>query len=274
MNLRRLSTIEEYRACVQLQRDTWGGDFDGVVPLSILKVSQRIGGVCAGAFDEDGALVGFVFGMTGVENRRLVHWSDMLAVRPGLRDKGLGVRLKAYQRELLRPLGVETVYWTYDPLEAKNAHLNLNKLGAHVHEYVENMYGDTGSVLHQGLGTDRFIVAWDIESPRVEEALSGNEGEVLDRLEIDAYSRTPIVNTRLTDGSPEPKTDFALVNGSVVRVEVPASIQSEKQAAPDRGERWRASTRRAFLHYLSRGYEVRTLYRDKAGRCFYLLDRD
>jgi predicted GNAT superfamily acetyltransferase len=218
--------------------------------------------------------MGFVFGMTGVENRRLVHWSDMLAVRPGCRDKGLGVRLKAYQRELLRPLGVETVYWTYDPLEAKNGHLNLNKLGAHVHEYVENMYGDTGSVLHQGLGTDRFIVAWDIESPRVEEALDGGDGESPDRLEIVAYSQTPIVNSRLSGGAPEPLTDYPYVTASVVRVEVPASIQSEKQAAPDRGERWRASTRRAFLHYLSRGYDVRTLYRDEAGRCFYLMDRD
>src|SRR5690606_28979184 len=101
-----------------------------------------------------------VFGLTGLEHGRLVHWSHMLAVRPEWRDLGVGTRLKAYQREAVARLGVEVIYWSFDPLMARNAHLNLNRLGARVAEYVEDMYGATGSTLHAGLGTDRLVVVW------------------------------------------------------------------------------------------------------------------
>src|SRR6266702_3327183 len=86
LHIRHLSTHEDFVGCVALQEETWGADFSERVPAAILKVSQRLGGVTAGAFDARDQLVGFVFGMTGVENGRLVHWSDMLAVRPQLRD--------------------------------------------------------------------------------------------------------------------------------------------------------------------------------------------
>src|ERR1041385_2041149 len=120
----------------------------------------------AASFDARDRLVGFVFGMTGVERGRLVHWSDMLAVRPDLRDHGIGRRLKEFQRDTLLAMGVGLVYWTFDPLVARNAHLNFNRLGVRVSEYVIDMYGsDTDSALHRGLGTDRFIVAWEIAAP-------------------------------------------------------------------------------------------------------------
>jgi predicted GNAT superfamily acetyltransferase len=162
VEIRSLRSAEDYRACLDLQRETWGSSFSEAVPASILKVSQRIGGIAAGAFDGDGALLGFVFGLTGVEGGRLVHWSDMLAVRRSHRGMGLGRRLKEFQRQALAPLGVEIVYWSYDPLEARNAHLNLERLGAAVTEYVVDMYAESDSELHHGLGTDRLVVAWPI----------------------------------------------------------------------------------------------------------------
>ena len=101
--------------------------------------------------------------MTGVRDGALVHWSDMLAVGPEARDRGIGRRLKLYQRSLVAELGVTQILWTFDPLVARNAHLNLNALGARVIDYVPDMYGaDTGSTLHQGIGTDRFVVAWEV----------------------------------------------------------------------------------------------------------------
>ena len=178
VELRPLTSAADYAACVELQRATWGQGFAEAVPGSILKICQKVGGVAAGAFDPEGRLLGFVFGLTGVRGGRLAHWSHMLAVAPAARDLGIGARLKRFQRDLLLPLGIESVLWTYDPLEARNAHLNLNRLGAEVAEYVEDMYaGEMGSELAEGIGTDRFIVDWRIDGERVRRALAGELGE-------------------------------------------------------------------------------------------------
>jgi len=107
IDIRPLATRGELQACVDLQQEIWGDAFTDIVPLSILKVSQRVGGIAAGAFAPDGTLLGFVFGLTGVERGRIVHWSDMLAVRVEARGHHLGDRLKHFQRELVRALGVE-----------------------------------------------------------------------------------------------------------------------------------------------------------------------
>ncbi len=148
-----------------MQQDTWGADFTERVPRTILLVAQKIGGIVAGAFDGD-RLVGFVFGMTGLKDGATVHWSDMLAVDPNARDQGIGRALKAFQRDAVRALGIGTMYWTYDPLVARNAHLNLNVLGADVAEYVPDMYGVTNSPMHDALGTDRFVVRWRLDGSR------------------------------------------------------------------------------------------------------------
>jgi chorismate synthase len=164
LDIRRVTTWPEYRACVELQREVWGGDFSDQVPASILSVAQRIGGVTAGAFEADGRLVGFVFGISGIREGRLVHWSDLMAVRADARDRGVGRQLKLFQRELVRADGATTMYWSFDPLVARNAHFNFTTLGVKAVEYVEDMYGaDTGSILHRGLGTDRLIAAWAME---------------------------------------------------------------------------------------------------------------
>lgn len=266
VTLRELATHQDYLACVALQKETWGQDLSEVVPPSVLKISQRVGAVAAGAFDAEGRMLGFVFGLTGVDVRRggpsprLLHWSHMLAVKPEARDLHLGTRLKLYQRELLLPLGVEAVQWTYDPLEARNAHLNINRLGAEVEEYVEEMYAEEmGSELAKGIGTDRFIVEWRIAGERVADALAG---------------RPPAVPGHVA-GSPVISPGAGGTGGELpatpgVRIEIPANIQALKAEDPDAGWAWRLSTRRAFEHYLGRGYRVAAFWRDQ-GRCFYGL---
>lgn len=151
ITVRNIHGAEELDACVQMQRDIWA---DWVVPYPLLLVAQKTGGILAGAFEGDGPLLGFVFGMAGLIGGEIVHWSDMLAVRADARDRGIGRALKAFQRDAVRALGIKTMYWTYDPQVAKNAHLNLNVLGAQVSEYVPDMYGP---------GTDRFIVRWHLD---------------------------------------------------------------------------------------------------------------
>ena len=163
VTIRPFASRADYDACVQLQREIWGERFVDVVPATILMVSQRVGGVSAGAFDTAGRLLGFVFGISGIRDREPVHWSDMLAVRPEARGAGLGKRLKLYQRDRLLEQGIRRVLWTYDPLVARNANLNLNCLRARPVEYVVNLYGDTRSALHAGLDTDRFIVEWRLD---------------------------------------------------------------------------------------------------------------
>ena len=269
IEIRPLGPHEEFLACVDLQRETWGRQFSEIVPAAILKVSQRIGGVTAGAFDADGRLLGFVFGITGVENGRLVHWSDMLAVRPEARDLGLGRRLKEYQREVCRQLGVSVIYWTYDPLVSKNAHLNFNKLGTRVVEYVPDMYGDTDSELHRGLGTDRLVVAWPVDEAGAAPARAGYANSV--RVEL---RTVPVVNEMGANGA-SPSPERFSPPPPRLRIEIPLDILAVQAKSPELAPHWRAATRRAFLWCLEHGYDVTGFYRDDAAaRGYYLLARD
>ncbi len=262
-----LETRDEFEACVRLQRDTWGPGFVDVVPATILMVSQRVGGVAAGAFDTNRRLLGFVFGMSGVRDGRLAHWSDMLAVRPEARRAGVGRQLKLHQRERLLELGVEVAYWSFDPLVARNAHLNVNGLGAMPVEYVVNMYGNTGSTLHRGLDTDRLVVEWRLSDPKVEATLSDGP-PALPLQAADAPTVTPDIETgRVSSGrSPD------LPDRTWVRIAVPLDITAIKNTSPDDARRWQRATRRAFGHYLSGGYRVAGfIFASDSERAWYVL---
>lgn len=259
--MRPLEGFEEYRRCEELERQVWGAEFTECVPASLLMVSQKVGGVSAGAFDSDGRLVGMVYGLTGPREGRLVHWSHMLAVSPELRGRGLGRELKLFQRRLARDRGATRMLWTYDPLVAANAHLNLNRLGARPVEYLRDVYGsDTASELHSGLGTDRFLVEWDLEA----ELPTGDP-------EASEWAAASIVNMAADGGLAEPP--YELPHERRVRVEIPHDIQQVKAADPQAGELWRRATRHALEGYLEAGYAVRGLLRDAAQkRSFYLVE--
>lgn len=260
--IRQLSDHKEYLECVRLQHETWGEHFTEVVSPAMQMVGQKLGGVTAGAFDASGRMIGFVFGLTGLKDGKLAHWSDMLAVRPDWRGKGIGRKLKLFQRDEVKKLGIEVMYWTYDPLEAGNAHLNINILGGRIAEYVENMYAtDEGSTLHAGLGMDRFIVQWDLNEEYEERA---------SRARDETEKSTPVINTNDL-GEP---VDGDLVDKPIIRVEIPAIIQNIKSKTPDKGSKWRLNTRRVFQHYLALEYMIDNFYRDdNVQRCFYILKK-
>jgi predicted GNAT superfamily acetyltransferase len=261
--IRPLATHQEREACVELQRETWGRDFTELVPPSLLYAVQKTGGVVAGAFDPTGRMLGFVFGFTGVEGGKLVHWSDMVAVRADAQGRGIGPALKAYQRDAVKRLGVAVMYWTCDPLVSKNAHLNFNHYGVRVVEYVQDLYGsETRSPLHRGVGTDRFVVAWDLDRrlppPRPPAALRA----------------APIVNPGTESGAESDPGRFAAAPPPALRIEIPDDIGRVQAASLELAARWRATTRSAFVWCLGHGYAVAGFERDAAaGRGHYLLTR-
>ena len=265
IDIRPLATEAELRQCVELQRATWGQDYDDIVPPSVLKVAQKVGGVAAGAFAADGRMVGFVFGMAGVRDGRIIHWSDMLAVREDARDRGVGQQLKDFQRIAARASGATTMYWTYDPLVARNAHVNFNRLGVQVDEYVEDMYGASASDLHRGLGTDRLIVAWPLDGvvPRRPAATPAADS-----------AGAAIVNP---GGRMAPAAGLAISSATlpnVVRIEIPMDIVAVRDSSPADAAQWRASTRQAFQWALFNHYTVARFVSDvTAGRGYYLLAR-
>jgi predicted GNAT superfamily acetyltransferase len=252
--IRLVATLEEYAACVALQELIWGPGFKETVPPAILMVAQKMAGVTAGAFDASGRLLGFVFGISGLRHGRLSHWSDMLAVHPDARGANLGERLKHFQREVCRSHGIPLMYWTFDPLVARNAHLNLMRLGARAAEYAVNLYGsNTGSPLHGALDTDRWIAAWDLETPVVPPVAPVDHGVFV--LRADASAALPI--------------ESPLVDAPAVRIGIPDDherLSFEERVA------WRLATRHAFTHYLGAGWTVRGFFR-RAGEtpAFYEL---
>ena len=263
LSIRPFETIEEYRACVVLQEETWGRGFSERVPPAILKVSRLLGGVASGAWDERGRLAGFVFGMTGPRDGEVVHWSDMLAVRADLRDSGLGTKLKAHQRELVGAIGVEKMLWTFDPLRARNAYLNFNKLGIVVREYAQDMYGQTDSPLHRGIGTDRFVALWLLSSERVcaraqgIERGPGAEGRADGELALGAV----LDESRAWPRPGEPELGL---DGQKLLVAIPSDIGGVMDRDMELALEWRHATRAVLTHYLARGYEVRELVRGEA----------
>lgn len=269
-SIRPFETIQELHACVALQEETWGHGFSERVAPAILRVSQILGGVAAGAWAPDGTLTGFVFGMTGVRDGEVVHWSDMLAVRRGVRDTGLGTELKAYQRREMLGRGIEKMYWTFDPLQSRNAYLNFSKLGIVVREYVQDMYGETDSPLHQGIGTDRFIALWLMASARVRRRVEeGERGPLAAEM---ASVPAALEEMDPAEALPRPGTPVLGLAAPTVRVAVPSGISELMSLSMKHAVAWREATRATLSHYLDEGYEVRELLRGKRTSDYLLFD--
>lgn len=167
------TTHQDFAACVSLQKIIWGyADFE-IYPLRLFINLSKIGGHVIGAFTPDGYLVGFVASMPAWHGRRRYYHSLSLGVLPEHENRGLGKALKLAQREDAVRRGLNCIEWTFDPLKAKNAFFNIERLGAIARRYLDNHYGSVESKLQQGLPTDRLVAEWWLESPRVIRALGG-----------------------------------------------------------------------------------------------------
>ena len=239
---------DELEACVDLQVETWGYDPADVIPRKAFLVWQKVGGQVIGAFDTDIAgtppdggpesLVGFVLALPGVktgngEPRPYLH-SHMMAVKDSYRNRGLGVKLKLAQRDEALARGIRHIEWTFDPLEIKNAFLNIHKLGAIVRSYFVDFYGVSSSRLQGGLPTDRLLAEWELDSPHVQAIL-------------------------------ERRTETTLVVEEVVQV--PAAIYEWKATESGREQALaiQSENREKFLKSFSQGLAVLGFVRDAEG---------
>ncbi|MDQ6829007.1 MAG: hypothetical protein M3081_09090 [Gemmatimonadota bacterium] len=255
--VRTLTSLDDCNACVELQRHVWGyGDGD-ITPASLLHVVEYVGGIAAGAFDAQGTLLGFVFGISGIHDGELAHWSHMLGVRESARNMGVGRMLKEHQRRTMAELNVKRIFWTFDPLMAKNAYFNFNRLGARIIDYVPDMYGTTGSPLHYGLATDRLVVCIETaENRSAPWILSQDERHPV----LTAFPRPNDVTLSLGDQRPK-----------VVLLEIPNDVLDVMARTPAQARTWRFSVRENFEWALRNRYVARGVHRDaKTGRCFYI----
>jgi predicted GNAT superfamily acetyltransferase len=164
--VRKCARLEEFHLCVDLQREIWGEEDLEVEPATMFVVASETGGQVLGAFDGD-RLVGYTMAVVGLRGGGVYLHSHMTGVREAYRNRGIGRMLKLFQRDDALGRGIRLILWTFDPLEIRNAHFNLNLLGAICREYRENLYGVTTSPLHRGIPTDRLVAEWHLDSARV-----------------------------------------------------------------------------------------------------------
>ncbi|HVH57015.1 MAG TPA: hypothetical protein VM791_12220 [Vicinamibacterales bacterium] len=267
--IRRLETLEDCRRVVELEKQVWGyTDAEDVVPAPVLIVSIKRGGVLLGSFDDSGEMTGFVYSIPGLKNGRSTQWSHMLGVVADARSAGMGRLLKLAQREATLAMGIDLIEWTYDPLQALNAHLNFVRLGVVVEEYEENIYGESSSPLHQGSPTDRFIAEWHLREPHVERRISGRGPVVRDA----SVASAPVVNPSRTGVWLEPVDGELAYDSRRVLVEIPVGFSDMQAKVPELALQWRMTTRRIFQHYFGRGYRaVDFILSREARRGQYLL---
>jgi len=186
-----LTALGDFERCVELQIAVWGYSDSDLIPKRAFIVAEAIGGQVIGAFAGE-ALVGFAMSLPGYREGTAYLHSHMLAVLPEYRNRGLGRGLKLAQRADALARGIERMEWTFDPLEIKNAHLNIARLGAIARRYRRDFYGPSTSPLQGGLPTDRLVAEWWLRSPRVrgalgEEAEKGTENApILGRVDVPA----------------------------------------------------------------------------------------
>ncbi len=197
IGVRELGTHEELREVVMLQKTIWGWDDADLLPFRMMVVATKIGGQLLGAFDGD-RMIAFCLAIPGLkeDGKPYLH-SHMLGVLAEYRNHGVGRQLKLRQRDDALARRIDLIEWTFDPLEIKNAHFNVDRLGAIVRRYLRNQYGASSSPLHGGLPTDRLVAEWWIREPRREkrdviaritvpgkiEAARDSQGSIADQFE-------------------------------------------------------------------------------------------
>jgi predicted GNAT superfamily acetyltransferase len=235
VEIRHCATLAEYDECVRVEHLTWGEDI--AVPSAMFVVAHHTGGQVLGAF-ADGKMVGFTLAFAATRHGKLFLHSHMTAVLEKVRDRGVGRQLKLFQRQDALRRGIELIEWTFDPLEMRNAHFNLVRLGAVARRYIPDCYGVTESPLHRGLPTDRLVAEWWLASERVRGILAD---------------------------------DAAPASDAAVRISLAAALPGAKPRKRTAALRIQSEARARFQKWFSQGY-VATGAESGAGTSDYFLE--
>lgn len=246
-----LETMDALRACEGLQLSVWGYEDLEVVPAAHMRASLHAGGLVAGAF-VDARMVGFLYGFPAFAHEpglstRGMH-SHMMAVLPEARGLGLGRRLKWFQRQWCVSHGMDWVTWTFDPLQARNARLNLEHLGAVAHEYQVDFYGVLGGALSGDLPTDRLVALWHLRSERVRAAALRDQHASHHLLPDDLLARDTPDDAKYSHHDPDANAAW---------VAAPADIVALRRDDPAAARAWGEAVRVASLDLVARGFEAR-----------------
>jgi predicted GNAT superfamily acetyltransferase len=239
--IRECSSVEDYQQCIDLERAVWRDDDLGIMPIRLYMISKACNAPTIGAFESSGRLVGFVHTMIALRDKHVVYHSHLAAVREDLRHRDIGYKMKLAQRQHALDAGVPLIIWTFDPLQSRNAHLNINKLGAVIRRYEVNYYSEgLSTVFDSQVPSDRIFAEWWVSSSHVESAVSGRQP----RVEVPAES-----------------------------VLIPSDINSVRGRSVEEHLKWRLRVREEFQRKLTDGLIVRGFERD-GGTSRYLLGPD
>lgn len=270
MEIRKLVTPKDYLDAEEVQKAVWGFPDREIVSLNEMVVNQKTGGHVFGAFDQ-GKMIAFCCGSPAYGDGKAYHYSKMLGVVPGCQDSGVGRGLKLKQREYVLEQGLDLVAWTYDPLQSRNAYLNIEKLGCVVSKYIVNLYPGSTTNFAAGMDTDRFMPEWWIASRRVKDRIAGK------RSAAEAKDVPPAIETRVTgSGWREPAAVRPKRREKRLSVEIPDDIDALLKDDSSLARAWREATREAFIALFKRGYVVNgfaSLPEVGRRRSFYLLEK-
>lgn len=239
--IRECVSVEDFQQCIELERAVWKDDDIGIMPIRLYMISKACNAPTVGAFESSGRLVGFVHTMIALMDNHVVFHSHLAAVAEDLRHQDIGFKMKLAQRQHAIKAGVSLIKWTFDPLQSRNAHLNINKLGAIIRRYEVNYYGEgLSTVFDSEVPSDRVFAEWWVSSAHVESALAGNRPRAEDTVES---------------------------------VLIPEDINDVRQGSIEDHRRWRLRVREEFQSKLAGGFIVRGFER-VGGASRYLLGPD
>lgn len=269
VTIREACDRADYDACVALQRAVWSlADLEITSAIQLL-ATVHAGGLLLVADSPRDGVVGFCYAFAALRGGEPQLHSDMLGVRSDARGHGLGLRLKWAQRDAALRRGLGLVTWTFDPMRAPNARLNLRHLGAEARELLPDFYGATTSPLHQGLPTDRLLARWELASPAVVARAAGRPPA--------PPSGAPLAfEVSWHHGQPVPQPLRPDLDDPRLLVEVPADWDAVCRTDGALAATWQAAVRAAFTTYLGRGYAAVDLQVDGEGqrrRARYVLEK-